>query len=50
MPQAGYKPGSLSEHLLELDALSKPLGHHGRFLLVFTTHPLVIEQKARRVV
>ena len=31
-PQVGFEPGSLSEHLLEFDACSKPLGHQGRFL------------------
>ena len=31
MDQAGFKPGSLSERLLEFDTRSEPLGHHGRF-------------------
>ena len=30
MPEAGFKPGSLSECLLEFDTRSNPLGHHGR--------------------
>ena len=35
MLRAGFKPGSLSEHLLEFDTCSKPLGHHGRFSTCF---------------
>ena len=32
-PEWVFKPGSLIECLLEFDIRSKPLGHHGRFLL-----------------
>ena len=33
MPQAEFEPGSLSECLIEFDTRSKPLGHHGQFLI-----------------
>ena len=29
MPRGGLEPESFSEHLLEFDTCSKPLGHHG---------------------
>ena len=37
-PQVEFEPGSLSEHLLEFDTRSKPLGHQSHFfsILVFS--------------
>ena len=32
-PERGFKPGSSSECLIEFDTRSKPLGHHGQFLI-----------------
>ena len=32
IPWAGFEPGPSSEHLLEIDACSEPLSHHGRFI------------------
>ena len=32
-PERGFEPGSSSECLLEFDKHSKPLSHHGRYIL-----------------
>ena len=35
--QAGFEPGALSERLLEFDARSNPLGHHGSLMQYYFT-------------
>ena len=42
MPQAGFKPGSSRERLLEFDTHSKPLGHHCRLHFIFIVVQIVV--------